>query len=161
MTFMFRDEVEKQACTWSELATKLLKLNSIAAVSCSPDAYRLGGAGFGFGMTGKLGRAWCRCMGGAWVHGYLVAWVGGWQLYVGGVLLLGGPWNDKIFHFKYWYVYCVKVPHSNESTINVFQNQIKGPRPVGPGPVGPGPFGPGPRANKQVFPRGIWVSTSV
>ena len=29
-----------------------------AAVSCIPDPYRLGGVGFGFGPTGKLGRAW-------------------------------------------------------------------------------------------------------
>ena len=35
-----------------------------------------------------------RCMGGAWVHGSLVAWVDGCQPY-GGVLQLGVPWNDK------------------------------------------------------------------
>ena len=29
-----------------------------AAVSCSPDAYRLGGAGLGIWLTGKLDRAW-------------------------------------------------------------------------------------------------------
>ena len=33
-----------------------------AAVSCSPDAYRLPATGFLSGMTGKLGRAWV----GAW-----------------------------------------------------------------------------------------------
>ena len=44
----------------------------VAAVSCSPDAYRFGGVGFGFWLTGKLGRAWHRCMDGAWVHGSLV-----------------------------------------------------------------------------------------
>ena len=44
-----------------------------AAVSCSSSAYRLGGVGFGIWLTGKLGRAWHRCMGGAWVHGSLVA----------------------------------------------------------------------------------------
>ena len=29
-----------------------------AAVSCSPDAYQLGGVGLGFWLTGKLGRVW-------------------------------------------------------------------------------------------------------
>ena len=43
-----------------------------AAVSCSPDVYRLGGVGFGFWLTGKQGRAWHRCMGGAWVHGMVL-----------------------------------------------------------------------------------------
>ena len=37
-----------------------------AAVSCSPVPYRFGGVGFGFWLTGKLGRAWHWCMGGAW-----------------------------------------------------------------------------------------------
>ena len=39
------------------------KERDMAAVSCSPDAYRLGGVGFGFWLTGKLGHAWV----GAWV----------------------------------------------------------------------------------------------
>ena len=39
---------------------------TLAAVSCSSDAPRLGGVGLGSGMTGKLGCAWL----GAWVlHG--------------------------------------------------------------------------------------------
>ena len=42
---------------------------SLAAVLCSSDAYLLPATGFGFWLTGKLGRAWHRCMGGAWVHG--------------------------------------------------------------------------------------------
>ena len=33
-----------------------------AAVSCSSVPYRLGGVRLGSGMTGKLGRAWHRCM---------------------------------------------------------------------------------------------------
>ena len=41
-----------------------------AAVSCSPDAYRLGGVKIWSGMTGKLGRAWHWCMGGAWRFGW-------------------------------------------------------------------------------------------
>ena len=48
-----------------------------AAVSCSPDAYRLGGVGFGFGTMGKLGHAWHGCMGGAWG-----AWSGWWWIIV-------------------------------------------------------------------------------
>ena len=44
-------------------------VESRAAVSCSPVAYRLGGAGFGFWLTGKLGRAWHWCMA---VHGVVV-----------------------------------------------------------------------------------------
>ena len=39
---------------------------ALAAVSCSSVGYRLGGVGFVFGMTGKLGLAWHGCMGGAW-----------------------------------------------------------------------------------------------
>ena len=42
----------------------------VAAVSCSPDAYRLGGAELGIWLKGKLGRAWYWCM--ALVHGVLV-----------------------------------------------------------------------------------------
>ena len=38
----------------------------MAALSCSPVVHRLGGAGFGSGMTGKPHRAWHQCMGGAW-----------------------------------------------------------------------------------------------
>ena len=49
-----------------------------AAVSCSLNAYRLGGLKMGLGLTGKLGRAWV----GAWmvsgvVHGCLVMSCGG------------------------------------------------------------------------------------
>ena len=40
-----------------------------AAVSCSPVPYRLGGVGFGFWLTGKLGRAWVGAWHGVWVHG--------------------------------------------------------------------------------------------
>ena len=35
----------------------------------SPESILLGGVGFGLGLTGKLGRAWCWCMEwcmGAW-----------------------------------------------------------------------------------------------
>ena len=35
---------------------------SIAAISCSPTGPWLGVVGFGFWLTGKLGRAWYRCM---------------------------------------------------------------------------------------------------
>ena len=42
-----------------------------AAVSCSANAYRLGGVGLGSGMMGKLGRAWV----GAWVGAWHGAWV--------------------------------------------------------------------------------------
>ena len=38
------------------------KTVSAAAVSCSPDAYTLGGVGLGIWLTGKPGRAWHRCM---------------------------------------------------------------------------------------------------
>ena len=50
--------------------------NNTAAVSCSPDVYRLGGVGFGSGTTGKLGRAWHRCMV-IYVDGCGLALVGG------------------------------------------------------------------------------------
>ena len=33
-------------------------VQKIAAVSCSPVGYRLGGVKMGFWLTGKLGRAW-------------------------------------------------------------------------------------------------------
>ena len=39
-----------------------------AALSCSLTGPRLGGAGLGFWLMGKLGRAWV----GAWVPGWLV-----------------------------------------------------------------------------------------
>ena len=42
-------------------------MEKAAAVSCSPDAYWLSGAGLGIWLTGKLGRAWHWCM--ALVHG--------------------------------------------------------------------------------------------
>ena len=46
-------------------------MGCVAAVSCSPVGYRLGGVGFGFWLTGKLGRAWV----GAWVvHGMVHGW---------------------------------------------------------------------------------------
>ena len=37
-------------------------MKRLAAVSCSADGYRLGGVKMGLGTTGKLGRAWHRCM---------------------------------------------------------------------------------------------------
>ena len=58
-------------CSWT--LTRQTWLNvlfssvHIAAVSCSPDVYRLGGVRFGFWLTGKLGCAWVV------VHG-TVAW---------------------------------------------------------------------------------------
>ena len=44
-----------------------------AAISCSPDVSRFGGAGLGFWLTGKLGRAW------------VGAWVGAWMVWCWGV----------------------------------------------------------------------------
>ena len=44
-------------------------VKNIAAVSCSPMTLGSAGPGFGFWLTGKLGRAWHRCMGGAWHFG--------------------------------------------------------------------------------------------
>ena len=41
----------------------------LAAVSCGSIGPGLGGVGFVFWLTGKLGRAWHQCMGGALVHG--------------------------------------------------------------------------------------------
>ena len=46
-----------------------LTFHPSAAVSCSSDAYWLGGVKMLSGTTGKLGRAWHRCMGGAWCGG--------------------------------------------------------------------------------------------
>ena len=40
---------------------------SPAAVSCTPDAYRLGVVGFVSGTMGKLGCAWFGAWHGAWV----------------------------------------------------------------------------------------------
>ena len=54
---------------------KILKCYKSAAVSFSPDAYRLGGVKIGFWLTGKLGRAWVDAWCGAW-HG---AWCGAWH----------------------------------------------------------------------------------
>ena len=45
-----------------------VSMDNSAAVSCSLNGAMLGGVGFGFWLTGKLGRAWYRCMCGAW-HG--------------------------------------------------------------------------------------------
>ena len=46
-----------------------------AAVSCILNGYMSGGVGLWFWMTGKLGRAWWRCMvvPGV-VHGWCVRW---------------------------------------------------------------------------------------
>ena len=58
---------------------------NLAAVSCSPDVYRLGGVGFGSGTTGKPGRAWRWCLGAWWPDfGEVTSY--------GGVLLPGRPW---------------------------------------------------------------------
>ena len=43
-----------------------------AAVSCTPNLYRLGGVGFVFWLTGKLGCAWHSCM--ASLHGWCMVW---------------------------------------------------------------------------------------
>ena len=61
----------------------VLNRKHIAAVSCSPDEYRLGGAGLGFWLTGKLGSAWVSAWVGAWVgawvvHGWVHGLVNGW-----------------------------------------------------------------------------------
>ena len=42
------------------------QLKASAAVSCNPDAYRLGGSDWEFG-DGQAGSCMGRCMGGAWV----------------------------------------------------------------------------------------------
>ena len=59
----------------------------IAAVSCSPNGYRLGGVKFGFWLTGKLGRAWVV----AWVHGGDVVMM--WWGVIRGDKLLKLVWN--------------------------------------------------------------------
>ena len=76
------------SCCWVAL-NLLYTVLTIAEVSCSPDAYRLGGVKLGFWLTGKLGRAWHRCMAflagpagpgmvhgiGVWaVHGIVHGW---------------------------------------------------------------------------------------
>ena len=43
------------------MKVKMITQSQPVAVSCSPVGYRLGGVGFGSGMTGKLGRAWLIC----------------------------------------------------------------------------------------------------
>ena len=50
----------------------ILRLNPkwVAAVSCSPDAYRLPAMGSGSGTTGKPHRAWVGAWVGAWVYGW-------------------------------------------------------------------------------------------
>ena len=53
-----------------------------AAVSCSPDAYRLGGVGLGSGMMGKLGRAWDVAWACAWACACHGAWRGAWVVVV-------------------------------------------------------------------------------
>ena len=55
----------------NKVAKFLKKPKDLAAVSFSPDAYRLPAMGFGIWLTGKLGRAWR----GAWV----VHWFGAWD----------------------------------------------------------------------------------
>ena len=48
---------------------------NLAAVSCSPSLYMLGGVN-GNMVTGKLGRAWVGAWVGAWVvHGMVHGWV--------------------------------------------------------------------------------------
>ena len=60
----------------------LILVNRRAAVSCGPVTARLGGAGFGFWLTGKLCRAWF----GAWVvvpgflHGVVVVYDTTWMV---------------------------------------------------------------------------------
>ena len=53
-----------------------------AAVSCSADTVRLGGVGFGFWLTGKLGHAWVS----AWVEHGIVCGLVRLDLGVGGGL---------------------------------------------------------------------------
>ena len=48
----------------------------IVVVSCSLIVPRLGGVGFGFGLMGKLGGAWHRCMGAWVVHGVVTGVLG-------------------------------------------------------------------------------------
>ena len=50
-------------------------INSQAAVSCSPDSPGWVRVKMGIWLTGRLGGAWCWCMG-AWVHG-----VGAWHVH--------------------------------------------------------------------------------
>ena len=54
-----------------------------AAVWCNGMSLGSAGTGFGFGTTGKLGRAWHRCMGGAWHRCTVLAgWEGAWLIYL-------------------------------------------------------------------------------
>ena len=56
----------------------------VAAVSCSHDAYWLGGVGMRIWLMGKLGRA---CVG-AWVGAWYGAWHGAWVHGGGGVVIM-------------------------------------------------------------------------
>ena len=66
------------------------------------------GAGFGFGTTGKLGRAWYRCMGGALHFGWASRAVHGawhWCMVVHAASCMGGVpdggWvNACVYYFQ-------------------------------------------------------------
>ena len=58
--------------------THTYTLIDIAAISCSPNGYRLGGAGLVFWLTGKPRCAWHQCM--ASVHGWCMGSVMMWWL---------------------------------------------------------------------------------
>ena len=51
-----------------------LLLEYIAALKCVADAYRLGGAGLGSGLTCKPCRAWVSAWVGAWVYWPVHGW---------------------------------------------------------------------------------------
>ena len=60
-------QIKKWTATLFESQTTGRRENHSAVVSCSPNAYRLGGVKKGLGLTGKPGCAWV----GAWVmHGW-------------------------------------------------------------------------------------------
>ena len=80
--------------SWEQLLVDILKVNQFkqlsslhkAAVSCSADGARLGGAGLGFGTPGKLGRGWV-------VHGISAAAL----CMVWRMACCCSPWNGNLF----------------------------------------------------------------
>ena len=68
-----------------------------AAVSCSSVRYSTGGVGFGFWLTGKLGRAWV----GAWmVHGMVHGWWWWWVL----MMMMWG-WANACVYYNCFSIY--------------------------------------------------------
>ena len=56
----------------------LIYVSHTSEVSCSPNAYQLGGVGLEFWVTGKPGRARVGAWDGVWVHGAVHAW---WEVF--------------------------------------------------------------------------------